>query len=757
MALRQARLAASPFTSLRLSLIRRARGRRVASYCPTCRGLLRPQGGALVCIRCAQQGRARTVLAGGKRIHLAQGQQGLGTLVPTSSSGGGVEPTLQPTEPHWRPANVDAKPHPQLALFPYDTIRDGQKRFTRDVTMAVQGGKHLVAQAPTGIGKTAAALAPALQAALEQKKTVLFLTSRQSQHRIAVETLRIVADRRGVRFTLVDLVSKRDMCLRPEASDMHAGRFGDFCAMETRTKSCQYLGEVDNDTLGKVRGGVLHVEELMAVSKGAHLCPHMVALEAAKGAQVIVADYNHLFSDLRESSLERLGLTLAECIAIVDEAHNLPDRIRGSHSHRITPYLLDQVDQEARGQREKAVEADLAALRVALQAMADKAQGDGRAKEDRMGSETRLLATLDVEELPAAFEAARNKGMFSTHRTLADAVEALLELGKKVRKGTDTVVHSEELMEALEDWARFRTGGLRYLEWEPGAVTLHVRLLDPALPARTVFQRVHSAILMSGTLRPPEMVRDLLGLDAARTAVRSYPSPFPQENRLVVVGQGYTTRYSGRGPEMWTRMADCIRQVCRAAKGNVAVFAPSYAILRDVRASLDSDVVEDNRSHAQHGVRETIVEEPGWLKGDRDRVLDTLEGARKRGGAILLGVLGGSFSEGVDFKDNLLSAVVIVGLPLAPPDLEVEAGISYLETRHPGKGRAYGYTYPAMSKVLQAMGRGIRSSTDRCVIVLLDERYMQPPYRQMLPDEAIVVASREPAQAAAQFLARHGL
>ena len=722
---------------------------------------MRPQGGALVCIRCTQQGKARTIFASGKRIHLAQGQQGLGTLQPTSTTAG-VEPTLQPVEPQWRPANVGAGPHPQLALFPYDTIRDGQKRFTRDVTMAVQGGKHLVAQAPTGIGKTAAALAPALQAALEQKKTVLFLTSRQSQHRIAVETLRIVADRRGVRFTLVDLVSKRDMCLRPEASDMHSARFGDFCAQETRTKSCQYLGEVDAHTLSQVRGGVLHVEELMAVSKKAHLCPHLVALEAAKGAQVVVADYNHLFSDLRAQSLERLGLTLAECIVIVDEAHNLPDRIRGSHSHRITPYLLDQVEAEARGQRAKAVETDLLAIRQALQAMADKAQADGRAKEDRMGADAarrgggegpRLIATLELEELPTAFEVARNKGLFATHRTLADAVEDLQELAKQVRKGTDTVVHAEELMEALEDWARFRTGGLRYLEWEPGAVTLHVRLLDPGLPARTVFQRVHSAILMSGTLRPPEMVRDLLGLDPARTAVRSYPSPFPPEHRLLVVGQGYTTRYSGRGPDMWTRMADCIRDVCRSAKGNVAVFAPSYAILRDVRASLDAVLVEDSRTHA----REVIVEEPGWLKSDRDRVLDTLEGARKRGGAVLLGVLGGSFSEGVDFKDNLLSAVVVVGLPLAPPDLEVEAGIAYLETRHPGKGRAYGYTYPAMSKVLQAMGRGIRSATDKCVVVLLDERYLQPPYRQLLPEEATVVASREPAFTAAAFLSQHGL
>lgn len=374
----------------------------------------------------------------------------------------------------------------------------------------------------------------------------------------------------------------------------------------------------------------------------------------------------------------------------------------------------------------------------------------------------RHVAVLDVESLPAAFEEARGKGLFAARRTLADFAESLQLLAKAVRKGTDTAAHAEELLEALDDWGRFRAGGLRSVEWDPGApssgTTLNVRLLDPALPARTVFQRVHSAVLMSGTLRPPEMVRDLLGLEEGRTLVRTYPSPFPPENRLVVVGQGFSTRFAGRGPELWGRMAHAIRGVCRAAKGNVAVFAPSYAILRDVRSALleQEDAPAAGLSGTLAG-KEAVVEEPGWVKADRDRVLDVLEGARRRGGALLLGVLGGSFSEGVDFRDNLLSAVVVVGVPLAPPDLEVEAAIAYLETRHPGKGRAYGYTYPAMSKVLQAMGRGIRSSTDRCVVVLLDERYLAPPYRHLLPEEAAVVGSREPDVTAAGFLARHGL
>ncbi len=717
----------------------------MASYCPTCKGILRPERGTLVCIRCSREGRARTVLAAGKRIHLPEGQQGLGTL-PGAASTPGFDPVLQPKASTWK-GHPHGHPHPQLGLFPYDEIRDGQKRFTRDVTLAVQGRRHLVAQAPTGIGKTAASLAPALQAALDQKKVVLFLTSRQSQHRIAVETLRQIQVRRGARFGLVDLVSKRDMCLRHEAAEMHPARFPDFCSRETRSKNCSYLGDIDDGTLHRIRDGVLHVEELMQVAKESQLCPHLVAMTSAKEAQVVVADYNHLFSDIRDQSLERLGVELSDLIVIVDEAHNLPDRIRQSHSHRVTPYLLQQVESEAREHKYRDTLEDLAALRKALAGLAKDAETQGRAQAAKLGDEGAKVARLDTEDLHRAFEAERNQGTLGLHRTLQDVVGDLGKLTTKVRKGTDAAVHAEELGEALEDWGRFRTGALRYVKWDGTDVELHVRLLDPSVPARLVFDRVHSAVLMSGTLRPPEMVRDLLGLEAERTLVRVYPNPYPPENRLVCVAQGYTTRFQERGEALWNKVAATVADVAASAKGNLAVFAPSYNVLRDVRIAL---------SH--HGVaKELVVEEPGWSKAERDRVLDTLTGARKRKGAILLGVLGGSFSEGVDFKDNLLSAVVVVGLPLAPPDLEVEATIGYFERKHPGRGRAYAYVYPAMNKVLQAMGRGIRGPTDKCAILLLDERYLRPPYRQLLPDDGPVVPSPDPAFTAAAFLAAHGL
>ena len=267
-------------------------------------------------------------------------------------------------------------------------------------------------------------------------------------------------------------------------------------------------------------------------------------------------------------------------------------------------------------------------------------------------------------------------------------------------------------------------------------------MLDPGIPARKVFNRVHSAILMSGTLRPPEMARDLLGLEADRTAVKAYPSPFPPENRAIIVDQNVSTRFKERGPRLWGNLAGTIQDVCEATGGNVAVYAPSYSVMQEVRK-------------ATNVRKEEIVEDPGMGQAERDLVLDRLRGARTRNGGVLWGVLGGSFSEGVDFRDNLLSAVIVIGLPLAPPDLEVNATIDYLQARFAGKGRLYGYTYPAMNKTLQALGRGIRSETDRCAILLLDNRYMTNPYRSLLPEGAM--ASADPAFTATTFLQAHGL
>jgi len=102
----------------------------------------------------------------------------------------------------------------------------------------------------------------------------------------------------------------------------------------------------------------------------------------------------------------------------------------------------------------------------------------------------------------------------------------------------------------------------------------------------------------------------------------------------------------------------------------------------------------------------------------------------------LLAVQGGSFSEGMDYESNTLKAIIVVGLPLSPPTLEVKTIEGYYAGKYgTEKGRLYGYLYPAITKVLQAAGRGIRSEQDRCIIILMDYRFAQFPYKNCFPSD----------------------
>ncbi len=200
------------------------------------------------------------------------------------------------------------------------------------------------------------------------------------------------------------------------------------------------------------------------------------------------------------------------------------------------------------------------------------------------------------------------------------------------------------------------------------------------------------------------------------------PSPFPNENRLNLIIPKTTTKYAMRSPRMYEEIARVCAQLSHEVPGNLAIFFPSYAILRDVKATLDPLV--EKTVFAEHG---------SLTREEREELLDRFR-ARQDTGAILLGVMGGSFSEGIDLPGDELRAVVIVGLPLGRLDLETQALVDYYQKKF-GKGWEYGYTFPAFNKTLQSAGRCIRSESDRGAIIFLDERYAWESYHRCFPSE----------------------
>lgn len=598
-------------------------------------------------------------------------------------------------------------------MFPFPTVRSGQKEFLDDAREAISTGMHLLAHAPTGVGKTSAALTAALEYGMERGMLTLFLTSRQSHHKIAIQTLRLMKKRSGRDIVVVDIIAKQSMCPREDVTHFFPGEFHEFCRIQQRTHRCRYAFNESEDLMEALRTEICDVGSLIRMATAYDVCPYKAALELGALADVIVCDYNYLFSPAEDTILSRLGRSSDELLVIVDEAHNLPDRIRDHLSLSITPFDLKDAIKEIKGLKGEISPRLSRHLRSMLQIF------DAFAKRAPQGGET-LISKDDLLERIGRILKERLDPL-----SLDEFIEMLADSGREVIKDGAYRSALSQLASFLEVWSQNDDVSVRIFEnRDPPRISY--RLLDPSVFSREIFAQVHGSILMSGTLFP-EMTRDLLGIEEERSMLRTYQSPFPGKNRLILAVGGITTLYSKRDEVMFEKIGDRISAVAARIPGNLAVFFPSYTIMDAVLPYVRSGkrIVKEGRS---------------MTKDEKDGIYEVLMNLKERGGGILAGVMGGSLAEGVDYPANALDGVVIVGVPLSPPSLEVKSLIEYYEKKF-RRGYLYGYIYPAMNRVLQAAGRCIRSEEDRGVIVLMDDRFGMRKYLNCLPPEWRVIVS----------------
>ena len=619
-------------------------------------------------------------------------------------------------------APVPGPPSTFRIPWPFDRVREGQADFLADARLAIADGRHLLAHAPTGIGKTAVALVASLEYALRANKLVLFLTSRQSQHRIAIETVRRI-EARGPRIATVDLIAKQSMCLQ-EGAPAYGRAFHEFCDHKVKSRTCAFFTRDNSAVVTAVVQRTLHVQELVRASGACGVCPHKVAMDAASRANLVVCDYNFLFSEILERFLPRLGRSLDDLVLIVDEAHNLPDRIRAHLGGDLSVHDLLKAAKEARS-IDGEVAHRLVGVAKAMEAFLLVVRSERVARKDEF---------VDLVEEGLAKGRGGSLGY-------TDFVEMVAFAGEDaVRRGVPSTL--PVVVEFLTRWRDQDIGILRLVV--PGTEgKFAFRLMDPSVLSKRVFARVHASLLMSGTLYPAEMYADLLGIDRSRREIRTYGSPFPKTNRLLLVHPELTTLYAKRSSEMHDRIAEQIGAIATAVRGNVALFFPSYELLEQAHS----------RFLALRVRKRILVERPEWTKAQRDGAIEALRVARGDGGAVLFAVQGGSLSEGVDYEGNVLAAVVVVGLPLSPPNVEVEALKDYYCRKFGfAKGYDYAYVFPAVNKVLQAAGRPIRSERDRAAIILLEGRLLEPRYARCLPPDFDPRPCKAPAPEVRDFL-----
>ena len=568
------------------------------------------------------------------------------------------------------------EPPQENGLFPFAHVREGQRQFLEDARACVANKVHLLAHAPTGLGKTAVALAASLECTHGDGIT-FFLTARQSQHNAALETARYIW--RRCRIGVVDIISREDSCLCNKPG-------GRPPCMESQ--DCYFLDEERIDkAANRLLEYPLHVTEAQRLCLRLGACPYLAARKAVRYADLVVADFNQAFSldcDLMGGS----GRDAEHTVLVVDEAHNLPGRIM---ENRSTSIKRSTVNAALRSTGNKS-------FKLAFRALMDHLD---RCCFEKSGP-------LQMEDLDDALRDACSLDSAKLGSQLHDYY------GDRIRGSI------KETADFLVAWGRDGKGSVRFADSTDGS--LHCRFLEPGLIASAVVEQCRCSIFMSGTLHPPEMFAELLGIrDMA--VCRRYPSPFPPQNRRILVDETVTSRYDRRDDNMYQSMAVRIAQVCDSVPGNVMAFLPSYEFLGNVELHLRNGTVG----------KRIVSERRGMVKAERDAMLLTLRGETP---CLMLATTSGSFAEGIDIPDNLISSVVVAGLPLAPPSVESEELMARLSARHGGrKAMMYVRIYPAVTKVLQAAGRGIRSETDRASIILLDDRYLSDSVLAALPSD----------------------
>ncbi|MDD5339618.1 MAG: ATP-dependent DNA helicase [Candidatus ainarchaeum sp.] len=607
-----------------------------------------------------------------------------------------------------------------MPYFRHDHVRPHQKALMDDIYSAICDGRNFMAQAPTGSGKSDAALSAAVTSALERKQTVFFLTPKISQHRIALDVVRGIAERHSLQLRAVDMVGRFHCCIDRSLSQLDNESFQNACARRRKKQECQFYGNARGyGRLGELKaelvfrkamggyGAAKSHDELIALGMQHGCCPYEWLLKLGESSNVIIADYYHLMvPKIRDVFLAKVKKRLEDSIVIIDEAHNLASRVRESMSSSVNGFTFMRVRKEMRSLGMDAGPVDEVFALWAERILAR--------------DEERLVSPYSLHDFIAGF------GL-----TVDEIVPKLAEAGFDIVEKTGKKSACLNLAGFLTAWGEGEEESVRVLKRKNGNFYLSKRLLDPS-PATKALNACASSVLMSGTLLPLQMHRDVLGLDPQRTTMKSYPSPFNTESIVNIVTPDVTTKYSRRDDEGYAAIAGKLDSVIEATPGGTAIFFPSYVVMDAVLPLMRP--------------RSMLVQKSGMKPHEVRQMLKEF----RHGGQVLCGVQGGSLAEGVDYCAGEIKTVVIVGVALDEMDVEKRALIDYYDGKF-GRGWDYGYLYPGTIKALQAAGRARRKDGDRVAVVYMDERFQWGKYSWILNKDEKTVVSERPEDEVGDF------
>jgi DNA excision repair protein ERCC-2 len=570
---------------------------------------------------------------------------------------------------------AERKQHANSIVWPYPDQRPLQAEMEEAVTSAITGKRHLLLEAPTGSGKTAPILLTAYRECVRNRWRLAYATSRISQQadRVAFIETAIPEPARG----RVLLLGSQERIGAAPPGERREGDIDLFEAPEW------FRSRLDDPR-------PITPSEVIELAAEHEIDPGTVQVAFAREADVLIGDINMFFGrGRRYPGWFDPSKYARPTVLLVDEAHNLPDRVRNQLAGRLKMSEIADVADHADFES---------------QPWADELVGVLNNLAEELGKRVEDLAEREIS----------HERIDPDDQDFLPALQRLMVLGPTMLAAGVSHEMRAKLRAMLNacSAAADPKAFAAYLEASNG--TVHWELMDTAAVLRSVWTSCRSAVLFSATLSPLALTMKTAGLPPEHTDRLSLVTPVDPSHRLMIRYTGLRTTYRQREETLPT-LCEILVNASRQTDGAWLVFFPSRAYLEQARAQL-----------SYHPVSVTVLQ--AGLTSAMLRFLD-----RESGPRLHLAVLGGKYAEGFDPPKGLYAGAAVVSLGIPPPNARDEL-LTLFEAQEE-ETVISPYLVQGVRKVRQAGGRLFRSPDQAGLLLLIDHRFEQPAVEEMLGDD----------------------
>lgn len=564
--------------------------------------------------------------------------------------------------------------------FPFESERPGQRTLMKATYQALTNKEILYCIAPTGIGKTMATMFSALKTLKENDK-LFYLTAKGSGKNAPLDAIRILS-KKGLKIKAIDITAKKKIC---NAKMGHCNP--DECPF---TKD--YFSKLNQATKEIFDNYDIFSEDvILDITNKYKMCAFEFSLYLSYFCDIVIADYNYAF-DPSAHLIRYFEDDSYKPKVLVDEAHNLVDRSKDMYSAMIN-------------------EVDIRVLRAKLNGYKPSIRNDCNKALEILDSYREYLTTNTT-----LFETSMNNDLNVILRNLFQKCDQIFEENKKIKDKDIALESYFKIMDFLNISEVYSETHRMIIKLIDDQISINYFCLDASkFILETINNSIHGIVFFSATLYPIEYHANLI--TAGEGKYLELESPFDPNNLDIIINSKISTKYKNRIDSI-DSIIEAIEIVTKSKSGNYIVFFPSYAYMNMVIEQITEPEYE------------MIIQKNNLSEIEKNDIINKFKTTTNT--KVGFFVMGGVFSEGIDYIGDALSGVIIVGVGLPLICDENNLLKEYYENIYQN-GFNYAYTYPGFTKVIQAVGRVIRDYNDKGIALLMDERFMYNEYQSLMP------------------------